>query len=121
MAMTEPMPMTIPSIVKPERTLFAERAEYVSWKVHFSAPGVYRVTGSVAAANGESLLVIDCAGRKITAKIPATKSWDDFQEVDCGKLQIDKSGDAILTVRPRDAESWKAINLRELKLAKRVE
>jgi hypothetical protein len=30
MAMTEPMPMTMPSMVKPDRTLLARRAEEVS-------------------------------------------------------------------------------------------
>src|SRR3989344_70042 len=35
-AITEEMPMTIPKIVRPERTLFAERAAYVSWKISLS-------------------------------------------------------------------------------------
>ena len=105
----------------PNLGFWDDPADYATWMVHFPAPGVYRVAGSFAAANGKSLLVVECMGRKLAASIPKTKSWDDFQEVDCGKLQIDKSGDAILTARPRDAESWKAINLRALKLAKRVE
>ena len=102
----------------PNLGFWDDSADYAAWIVHFPAPGVYRVTGSFAAANGKSLLVVECAGRKITATIPKTKSWDDFQEVDCGKLQIDKAGDAVLIARPRDAKSWKAINLRALKLAK---
>lgn len=93
-------------------------AEFAQWKVRFPAPGVYRITGSFAAANGESLLRVECAGRQIDVKIPRTKSWDDFAEVDCGKLQIDQPGDAMLTVRPQDAAHWKAINLRMLKMEK---
>jgi alpha-L-fucosidase len=93
-------------------------AEYATWMVHFPVAGVYRVTGSFAAANGESLLVIECMGRKITAKIPQTNSWNDFREVDCGELHIDKAEDAMLTARSRDAASWKAVNLRALKLVK---
>jgi alpha-L-fucosidase len=92
--------------------------EHAAWKVHFPAPGVYRVSGSFAAANGDSLLVLECGERKLAVKIPKTKSWDDFQEVDCGKLQIDKAGDAKFTARPQDAASWKAINLRVIKLVK---
>src|SRR3989344_5636451 len=35
-AITDEMPITIPSIVRPERTLFAERAVYVSCRVSLS-------------------------------------------------------------------------------------
>jgi alpha-L-fucosidase len=95
-----------------------DSADYATWRVHFPAPGVYRVTGSFANANEKSLLIVECAGRKLNAAIPKTKGWDDFLEVDCGTLQIDKAGDAVLTAHPGDAKSWKAINLRALKLAK---
>jgi alpha-L-fucosidase len=93
-------------------------ADRAAWRVHFPAAGTYRVTGSFAAANGKSLLVIECAGRKITVSIPKTEGWDDFHPVDCGKLHVERAADAILTAHSSDARSWKAINLRALKLAR---
>jgi hypothetical protein len=91
-------------------------ADYAEWKVNFVAPGSYQVVGSFAAAAGASVLTIEFAGRKIEAGIPPTNGWDDYREVDCGTLQIDKSGEAMLVARPRDPATWKAVNLRSLKL-----
>jgi alpha-L-fucosidase len=102
----------------PNLGFWDDPADRAAWRVHFSEAGAYRLTGSFAAANGRGLLVIECAGRKTTAAIPKTESWDDFHRVDCGTLRIDKAGDATLTAHARDAKSWKAINLRALMLTK---
>jgi alpha-L-fucosidase len=91
-------------------------ADFAEWKVKFTAPGSYRVVGIFAAAVGDSVLNIECAGRKMEAKIPRTNGWDDYLEVDCGTLQVGKAGEAMLVTRPQDPARWKAVNLRSLKL-----
>jgi hypothetical protein len=102
----------------PNLGFWDDPAEYAEWKVKFPAPGSYKITGVMAAAKGENAMNIECAGRKITVNVPRTASWDDFREVDCGTLQIDQAGNATLTARPQNPASWKAIDIRALKLAK---
>ena len=43
---------------------------------------------------------------------------DKFTEIEVGTIQVPKAGAQAVNMRPRDAQSWKAINLRWLKLSK---
>ena len=61
---------------------------------------------------------MEAAGRKIEGKARATAAWDKFVEIEVGVLEIKQAGPQRVSVRSRDAQSWKAINLRWIKLAK---
>ena len=82
----------------------------------FAAPGSFEVLASCGTANRESPLVLEAGGRKVEFKVPATGAWDRFSEIEAGTIAIEKAGDAKVVLRPRDAASWKAINLRWVKL-----
>ena len=45
-----------------------------------------------------------------------TGGWDKFQTIDLGQIQIPQSGDLTVTVRAKDIDSWKAINLNSVQL-----
>jgi len=47
---------------------------------------------------------------------PNTGAWDNFQQVAIGSLSFDRAGEYKVSVRPKDAASWKAINLRSILL-----
>jgi len=92
--------------------------DWASWKVSFKQPGKFEVVTRCAAANGEAAFVVEAAGQKLEGKAPATEGWDKFTEVAVGTIEVKQAGEQTVSVRPRDGQSWKAINLRWVKLKK---
>ncbi|MCY3022071.1 MAG: DUF5010 C-terminal domain-containing protein, partial [Planctomycetota bacterium] len=91
---------------------FWDRAdEWVSWKVKFAEPGTYKVSASYATTNPESEFVLEVAGQQLTGKVTQTGGWSNFRAVDLGQVEIKQAGEQLVKVRPRDAATWKAINL----------
>jgi alpha-L-fucosidase len=91
--------------------------EWVSWKVKFPKPGTYKVSANTASPNGDVEFVVEAASQQLPGKTTQTGSWTEFRETDVGQLKIEQPGDQTIKVRPKDAASWKAINLRFIKLA----
>ena len=92
--------------------------DWVSWKVKFPAAGTYEVTARCATTVGPTELVVEMAGKELVGKVPRTPSWDDYETVALGKAQVTQAGEAVVKVRPRDAATWKAVNLRRVSLKK---
>ena len=92
--------------------------DYVSWKVNFKLPGTYKVTASCATVHPESEFVVEVPGQKLAGKATHTGSWADFKILDLGQIQIKQAGEQVVNVRPKDAQTWKAINLRFVKFQK---
>jgi hypothetical protein len=90
--------------------------DWASWKVNFKQPGKFKVTASCAALAGSSL-TIEAAGQKLLANVPATGAWDKFEEFAFGTVEVKEAGEQAVNVRPSDAQTWKAINLRSIVLA----
>ncbi len=98
---------------------FWDRADdWASWNVTFPQPGKFKVTASCAAMNGDSALRLEVAGQKLEGRVPATAAWDKFTSFEIGVIEVKRSGPKTLSVRPRDAGSWKAVNLRWVKLSR---
>lgn len=91
-------------------------SDSVSWTVRFPTAGKYRVKTSSAAVHGDAALVLEAGGKMVSGKVPKTSDWDNFVPVDLGTLQIDTPGQLQVRVRPKDAASWHAINLRAITL-----
>jgi len=91
-------------------------AEWASWNMKIMAPGTYRITADIATTFSGGELVVEIAGQTVTVKAPGTGSWDRFQPVEIGEIEIKQPGDYVVKARPRDAATWKAINLRSLVL-----
>ncbi len=87
-----------------------------TWKLDVKAPGHYRIVASCATVHGETPMVIDAGGHKVEGKVPTTGGWDKFAEVEFGTVELKQAGPVALTVKPRDAQSWHAINLRWVRL-----
>ena len=88
-----------------------------SWKVKFKAAGKYKVSASCAAIADDALAIVEVAGKTIDVKPAATGGWDRFSEFEAGTIEITQAGEQVVKIRARDAQSWKAINLRWLKLS----
>jgi alpha-L-fucosidase len=93
-------------------------AESVSWQLRFLRGGTYAVTARCAAPHAGAEFILEVAGQTLTGQVPVTASWDDFQTVSPGTVQIEKPGVYEVRVRARDPKTWKAINLSSARFAR---
>jgi alpha-L-fucosidase len=92
--------------------------DWASWKAKFTKPAKFNVTASCASISGASEFVVEVAGQKLNGKAAKTDNWDTFQEINLGQVEIKQAGDQTVSVRPQDANNWKAMNLRYVKFTK---
>ena len=90
--------------------------DWVSWKVQCPKAGAFKVAASVATPHSGAEFVLEVAGSQLAGKPATTSGWADFATVDLGQVQISQPGEQLVKVRAKDAASWKAINLRSVKL-----
>jgi alpha-L-fucosidase len=90
-------------------------AEWASWRVRVSKPGKFKVTAAIATINSGSELSVEAGATRISKRLEATGDWGAFKTVDLGTIDL-SGGEQVLNVRPKEASSWKPINLRALKL-----
>ncbi len=89
--------------------------EWAQWKAKLPRAGQYRVAVRCATVHADALLVLEVGETKTECKPPKASSWADFREVDLGTIEL-PAGEVTVKARPRDAESWKAINLANVTL-----
>ncbi len=92
--------------------------ETATWNVKFPGAGTYKVTASVATINEGAELAVHAAATKLSAKVARTSSWAEFGVIELGELQVGQAGDVAVKAGARDPSTWKAINLRWVKLTK---
>ncbi|MCX5646029.1 MAG: alpha-L-fucosidase [Phycisphaerae bacterium] len=90
--------------------------DWASWKVNVQPPGKFKVIAGCATVHSGASLVVEAAGQKLTGKVPATGAWDKFEELTLGTIEIKQAGEQTVSIRPGDAQTWKAINLRSIVL-----
>ena len=103
---------------KPNIGFWDKGDEWAYWKVRFAQPGRFKVSASCASILGGAEFVIEVADQQLTGRPEETQGWDKFKEVRLGRVEVNLAGDQVLTIRPRDAGKWKAMNLRFVKLSK---
>jgi hypothetical protein len=52
----------------------------------------------------------------ISAQAPVTGSWEEFQTIELGRIQIKQPCNLLVKVHAKDSASWKAINLNSIQL-----
>ena len=92
--------------------------EWVSWKVRIAQPGRFKVGASVATVHPEPLFVVAAGGQSLGGKARQTSGWADFRALELGQIEIKQAGEQTVTVKPQDAATWKAINLRNVTLTR---
>ena len=101
---------------KPNIGFWDKADESASWKVNFKDPGKYKITACLAVVAGDASAVVEVGGHSVEIKPAATGSWDKFAESELGTVEVPQGGERVVKVRSRDAQSWKPINLRWIKL-----
>ena len=92
--------------------------EWASWKVNFAQTGVFEVIASLASISGSSQFVIEVAGQQIIGKAEQTKGWDQFKQINLGRLEIKQPGQYDMKIRPKNPRNWQPMNLRFMKLTR---
>ena len=90
--------------------------DWASWKIELPQPGTYRVGARCATVHAGSELTVEIAGQEFRLKPPQSATWDEYKYLDLGKVEIKQAGELIVKARPRDAKTWKAINLQSINL-----
>ena len=91
--------------------------EWVSWNAKAQQPGRYRVTATVASADGVAHFVTEIGDESVAASAIQTPGWDKFTTVELGILNIKNAGDFTLKVRAKDTGNWLPINLNSIQLS----
>jgi DNA-directed RNA polymerase beta subunit len=58
----------------------------------------------------------DHTGQTLAGKAAPTGGWADFKVADLGSIEIKQPGEQVINIRPKSAATWKAINLRWVRL-----
>lgn len=91
-------------------------ADTASWHLRVPKAGAFNISASLATLHPETHFVIEGGKQPVKASLKATGGWDRFQEVQLGNITFDRAGEYVIRVRPKDAASWKPMNLRHLTL-----
>jgi alpha-L-fucosidase len=91
--------------------------DWASWKVQFDKPGTYTINLKVASVHAGAEFVVEIGGQTFIGKTPDAGDWETFHGCGVGPVDIKSPGVQILSVRAKDAASWKAINLRDIQLS----
>ena len=86
-------------------------SESISWNAAVAKSGAYRVRATVATVFNNAAFVVAAGGETVDAKIEATGAWDKFRTIELGLIRVKQPGSVVVQVRPKDADSWRAINL----------
>ena len=90
--------------------------DWASWTVVVPAAGSYDVSASVAAITEGSQFLVQAGSESLTGTVPNTEAWDRFKTIGLGRMRFERPGEIVVSVRPKDAATWKAINLRSIVL-----
>ncbi|MFZ2643801.1 MAG: hypothetical protein WA117_22605, partial [Verrucomicrobiia bacterium] len=71
---------------------------------------------SKTAAKDAKRAGVSATYKRLAAKVPKTTAWDDFKNVSLGQIEITQPGEQLVTVCAKDPATWKAINLRAVRL-----
>ncbi len=90
---------------------------WASWsKVSFRYPGIYEVSVLATTPNDKSELLVTVGKKKLVGEVSRTGGWGNFQTFTLGKIRVERPGELMVAVRPRDAKTWKPIDLARLTL-----
>ena len=73
-------------------------------------------TDRVPPVNSGGEFVLQADGQQLSAKPVNTRAWDRFAQLDLGELEMKQTGESVISIRPKSPASWKAMNLRAVRL-----
>ncbi len=97
---------------------WTDAKDKVGWDVDFPKAGRYDVEVEIACEPGAegSTFEVACDDAKVSATVPATKSWQDFVKVKVGEFGIPSARKSRIEVRPLKLAKGALMNLRAVRL-----
>jgi len=92
--------------------------DWVSWKIQVVTPGRFAVSATFATPHDGAEVSMGVGAQTVAGKVPKTGGWNQFQSTDFGSIELQQAGDQVVAVRARSADTWKAVNLRAVKLTR---
>jgi len=92
--------------------------DWVSWKIQVATPGRFAVSATFATPHDGAEVSMGVGAQTVAGKVPKTGGWNQFQSTDFGSIELQQAGDQVVAVRARSADTWKAVNLRAVKLTR---
>jgi len=86
-------------------------SDWVSWRMTFERPGTFEVSAVYATGAGDSEVILEVDGQKLSSPAPKTGSWDAYRTLRFGRVEIKRPGAVEIHVRPAAAQTWRPINL----------
>ena len=90
--------------------------DWVSWKIAFPVPTKFEVTVIYSAAAGDTSFLLELAGHKFSGAAKQTPTWFEYGTTSIGEVVVDKAGVAEIHVRAQDTATWRALNIRDIRL-----
>ena len=90
--------------------------DWVSWNLEVAKAGAFNVTAVCSAQQKGGDFVVEVAGQRLSSQSAVTGNWTNYSPVVVGRVDL-PAGPAVLSFRPKDPATWKAINVRNVKLA----
>jgi beta-mannosidase len=92
--------------------------DVVSWSVKGAKPGGYDLVANVSIPADEAgtEFTVDVDGSRVTGKVPPTKGWTDYVDVNLGRVRVSKEGTIQVVLNPTKKPHGHVMNLRSLTL-----
>ncbi|MBU6400498.1 MAG: alpha-L-fucosidase [Verrucomicrobia bacterium] len=85
--------------------------EWVSWTARLPQRGFYQISAAASAANGPTDFVVEVAGLQMLGRVPQTPTWNDFQTVPVGAIQVPTATELRVAVHAREVATWRGLGL----------
>jgi hypothetical protein len=87
--------------------------------VTFPTAGTYAVRARASAGYGGTAFTLDTGAGSVTVPVARTPGWGDYITVQ-GTVTVSGAGSRTVVIRPANASTWQAMNLRwaDLRLAR---
>jgi alpha-L-fucosidase len=91
-------------------------SDWPEWKLQLDNPGTYELRFACATPHAGASLTVRIADCELDVPIRPTGSWDEFAEIVAGRVSLTSPGVLSVAIRPRDAATWKAVNLADVRM-----
>jgi hypothetical protein len=102
---------------------WTEPSDWVSWTFNVKTPGRFDVELMEACANGQggSEVEVSVGDRTIRSVIPETGGWQRFQSRVIGEVELSRTGEFRLAIKPLRKAGDAVMDLRQVRLVPKTE
>jgi len=87
-----------------------------TWDVGINSPAIYQIHLAVSNSEPGAKLLVEISGKSFTVEVPDTDNHDSYKTVEAGKITFPNAEQTTLRVSVADKGSWRATNIRSMKM-----